>query len=61
LLRLAVRQGLSRVTLAAQIHALGFYERAGFRAVGEPFLDVGIPHRLMVRDLLPPSADPERR
>jgi predicted GNAT family N-acyltransferase len=60
LLDLAARQGLSRVTLAAQIQALGFYERAGFHAVGDPFMDAGIPHLLMVRDLLP-SPGPERR
>ena len=50
LLDLAARQGLSRVTLAAQIHALGFYEQAGFHAVGELFMDAGIPHRRMVKD-----------
>jgi predicted GNAT family N-acyltransferase len=52
LLDLAERQGLSRVTLSAQIHALGFYERAGFHVVGEPFMDAEIPHRKMVRDLI---------
>ncbi len=61
LLDLAARQGLSRVTLAAQIHALGFYEQAGFHVVGEPFMDAGIPHRSMARDLLLPQAGPERR
>ena len=61
LLDLAARQGLSRVTLSAQTHALGFYERAGFHTVGEPFMDAGIPHRLMVRDLLLPPAGPEKR
>jgi predicted GNAT family N-acyltransferase len=57
LLDLAVQQGLSRVTLAAQIHALGFYERAGFHAIGDQFMDAGIPHRMMVRELLLPHAD----
>ena len=51
LLDLAVRQGLPRVTLSAQTHALGFYERAGFHVVGEPFIDAGIPHRKMVKEL----------
>ena len=54
LLNLATRQGLSRMTLAAQTHALGFYERAGFHIVGDAFMDAGIPHRSMVRDLLLP-------
>ena len=57
LLDLAARQGLTRVTLAAQVHALGFYERAGFHAFGDPFMDAGIPHRFMVRDLLLPKSD----
>ena len=38
----------------AQTHALGFYERAGFHVVGEPFLDTGIPHRKMVKELMVP-------
>lgn len=61
LLDLAARQGLSRVTLSAQTHALGFYERAGFHIIGEPFMDAGILHRMMVRELLLPPAGPERR
>ena len=59
LLDLAVRQGLPRVTLSAQIHALGFYERAGFHVVGEPFMDADIPHRKMARELLLPEAGPK--
>ena len=51
LLDLAVRQGLPRVTLSAQTHALGFYERAGFHVVGKPFMDAGIPHRKMLKEL----------
>lgn len=51
LLDLALKQGLPRVTLSAQTHALGFYERAGFHVVGEPFIDAGIPHRKMVKEL----------
>jgi predicted GNAT family N-acyltransferase len=61
LLNLAEKQSLSRVTLAAQTHAVGFYERAGFHVVGDQFMDAGIPHRMMVRELLLPQADPERR
>lgn len=51
LLDLAIKQGLARVSLSAQIHALGFYERAGFHLVGEPYMDAGIPHRKMVKEL----------
>lgn len=43
--------GVVRVKLGAQTHALGFYERLGFVAVGPEFLDAGIPHRDMVLGL----------
>jgi len=33
--------------LNAQTHALGFYERHGFVAEGDVFMDAGIPHRRM--------------
>jgi predicted GNAT family N-acyltransferase len=61
LLHLAVKQGLQQVTLAAQIHAVGFYERAGFHVISEPFMDAGIPHRMMRRNLLAPLAGSERQ
>jgi predicted GNAT family N-acyltransferase len=35
------------VTLAAQVSAIGFYERAGFTAHGDAFDDAGLPHRAM--------------
>lgn len=39
--------GYERIFLHAQTHAAGFYERAGFRASGEPFMEAGIEHRHM--------------
>ena len=49
------REALSRdvrlLTLAAQLHALGFYERLGYVARGEVFLDAGIEHRWMDLEL----------
>lgn len=51
LLDLAAQRGLARVSLSAQTHAIGFYERAGFRLIGDLFLDAGIPHRKMEREL----------
>lgn len=47
----ARERGLSTVELHAQTHALGFYERLGYTAHGEEFLDAGIAHRHMVREL----------
>ena len=43
--------GVKRVKLGAQTHALGFYERLGFAAVGPEYLDAGLPHRDMVLTL----------
>ena len=37
----------------AQTHAVGFYARQGFEAIGEEFLEAGIPHYAMVRKLKP--------
>jgi len=36
--------------LDAQTHALGFYEKMGFKTMGDEFLDAGIPHRRMISD-----------
>jgi len=49
LLAEAARRGLERVWLNAQLSALAFYERLGFAAEGEVFMDAGIPHRRMRR------------
>lgn len=43
----ARERGDYEVFLNAQTHALGFYERAGFASVGEPFEEAGIPHQRM--------------
>jgi predicted GNAT family N-acyltransferase len=45
--REARRRGYSGVTVAAQVQAIPFYERLGYRAYGEAFLDARIEHRLM--------------
>ncbi len=45
----AARRGLREVALNAQTHALAFYLRHGFEAVGEVFMEAGIPHRAMRR------------
>jgi predicted GNAT family N-acyltransferase len=43
----ARRQGLADVHLHAQVQAMAFYARHGFVAVGDEFMDAGIPHREM--------------
>lgn len=47
----ARRQGHTILELSAQTQAIPFYERAGFRAYGDVFLDVNIPHRWMRKTL----------
>jgi ElaA protein len=42
---------VTRAKLGSQTHAIGFYERLGFSAIGPEYLDAGIPHRDMVRAL----------
>lgn len=59
LVELARERGLPRVELHAQTHALAFYEALGFRAEGGEFLEAGIPHRLMYRNLELILAGPE--
>jgi len=39
--------GLAEAYLGAQVHAIGFYEKAGFTVEGDLFDDAGIPHRTM--------------
>ncbi len=51
LLLLAQQKQLAKVFLHAQTTAVGFYERHGFEATGEEFMDAGIPHRYMERAL----------
>ena len=45
--REAQRRGYSGITVAAQLQAIPFYERLGYRAYGEVFLDARIEHRMM--------------
>ena len=40
-----------RVELSAQSRAVPFYERHGFSAIGDEYLDAGIPHRTMTLEL----------
>ena len=51
LIEIARSLGMRQVILNAQLHALPFYQRHGFRPEGEEFLDAGIAHRRMRRDL----------
>lgn len=45
------RRGFRTVTLHARESAVGFYARLGYAVFGEPFTEVGVPHRHMRRAL----------
>ena len=51
LLSIAKELGLSKVFLHAQTSAVRFYENHDFNALGEEFMDAGIPHRYMEKEL----------
>jgi predicted GNAT family N-acyltransferase len=50
--RQAVALGLTEVELHAQLPARGFYERAGYTAVGDVYEEAGIAHVTMRRPLV---------
>ena len=45
------RRGLRHVHLHARAPVVPFYERLGYAVYGEPFVEVGVPHRHMQRVL----------
>ena len=47
----ARKRGISEVELGAQLHAIPFYEKLGYQAYGDVFLDANIEHRMMRIDL----------
>lgn len=57
LVAVAAERGARTVVLHAQVAVLDFYHRHGFAAEGEEFLEEGIAHLLMRRDLDPDGED----
>ena len=49
--RILITDELDRIELNARDTAVGFYEKLGFRKMGEEFLEVTIPHWKMVKAL----------
>ncbi|MEH7094051.1 GNAT family N-acetyltransferase [Neobacillus vireti] len=47
----AKEQGLHKLKLHAQTHAIPFYAGLGYEVVSEEFLDAGIPHKTMVKQI----------
>ncbi|MFS0655766.1 GNAT family N-acetyltransferase [Bacillus sp. 179-C3.3 HS] len=47
----AIAKGATEAVMHAQVQALAFYEKKGYRAVSEPFEEAGIPHVKMTKVL----------
>lgn len=54
--KFATENGLKKLKLNAQTHAIPFYARLGYEVVSDEFLDAGIPHKTMVKSTLPKEA-----
>ena len=52
LVQIARERGFSEALLNAQVQAIAFYTRHGFAAEGPEFLEAGIPHQTMRRQLI---------
>lgn len=50
MIRKACDMGFRGQLLHAQVQALGFYEKLGFKAYGEQYMEAGIPHVSMRRE-----------
>lgn len=48
---IAEEKGLSQVKLHGQTHAEGFYKKLGYQTSSSTFMEAGIPHILMTKEL----------
>jgi predicted GNAT family N-acyltransferase len=48
----ARENGIAKAKLNAQTHAERFYEKLGYKTVSDIFMDAGIPHITMIKQLL---------
>lgn len=55
----AARLGYTHMVLHARATAVPFYEKLGYTCEGEPFEEVSLPHREMIKFLDPPAPPPE--
>ena len=46
-------RSIPKVKLHAQVQAIPFYERLGYQVISDVFMDAGIPHRTMEKELQP--------
>ncbi len=48
---LARDRGYQKITMHARKNAAGFYEKMGYRIIGEEFIEITIPHYVMEKSL----------
>ncbi len=48
---LATKEGISKLKLNAQTHAISFYQKFGYEVVSDEFMDAGIPHVTMIKEI----------
>ncbi|MGE5519890.1 MAG: GNAT family N-acetyltransferase [Candidatus Dadabacteria bacterium] len=48
---LARDRGYKKITMHARSNAVGFYEKMGYRRIGDPFQEITISHYVMEKDL----------
>ena len=44
-------RGYKKITMHARKHAIGFYEKMGYKTRGNEFVEITIPHYIMEKDL----------
>ena len=49
--KFAKEQGFNKIKLGAQKTAISFYQEMGYKSYGEPFIDAGIEHLSMEKEL----------
>jgi len=49
---IAAEKGTTKVKLHGQTHAEGFYHKLGYQTASDVFMEDGIPHVLMLKELL---------
>jgi predicted GNAT family N-acyltransferase len=48
---ISIKQGFNKVKLHGQQQAEGFYQKLGYQATSDVFMEAGIPHIVMVKEL----------
>jgi len=48
---LARDRGYKRITMHARKNAVGFYEKMGYKKIGDEFMEITIPHVVMEKEL----------